>query len=161
MALLNPSKRVLACGAFTLIEVLIVVAIVGILAAISVNGFGAFATRSGADASARVVLSALEEARARTLSAEGGTSYGVHFGSTTVTVFAGETYDAGDTSNEVRTLRRAEISSVSLTGGANTIVFARLIGTASATGTVTVVQSVDVTLSRTITIHESGLSDVQ
>ena len=153
--------RVGTARAFSLIEILLVIAIMAILASMAVTGFGVFATGAGANASARVVLGTLEEAHARTLSAEGNTSYGVHFATTTVTMFAGETYDPTESTNEVRTLRRASITDITLSGGGSSVHFARLVGTASATGTVTVVQNADTTLSRTIVIHSTGLVEVQ
>jgi len=146
---------------FTLIELLVVIGILLILITISVEGFTSFSITAGGDTSARTVLRALEEAHARTLSADGGTHYGVFFASTSATVFPGDTYVSGDASNTVYEISRATISGLSLTGGATAVVFTRIRGTASATGTIVITQTRDVSLTKSIIVHESGLVEVQ
>jgi len=145
---------------FTLIEMLVVIAIVLILLAGSVEGFRMFATGSGGDASARRVLKTLEEAHARTLSADNDTQYGVYFDASGATLFAGSAYVSGDTDNEVTVLNRASITSIDLSGGAQEIVFARIRGTPSATGTITIAQTGDASIIRTVRIHETGLAEI-
>jgi prepilin-type N-terminal cleavage/methylation domain-containing protein len=147
--------------AFTLIEVLVVIAIVLILLAVSIEGFRTFAVGAGGDASARRVLKTLEEAHARTLSSDGDTQYGVHFETDSATLFVGSAYVSGAGGNEVSTLHRAEISAVSLTGGVDDVVFSRIRGIPSATGTVTITQTGDASIERTIYIYETGLSDME
>ncbi len=146
---------------FTLIEVLVVIAIILTLTVMSVEGFHAFSTQPATETGTRTVLSAIETAYARTLSADNGTNYGVHFDTNMVTVFPGDTYTAGGADNTDFVLKRAQVSTISLTGGASDVVFARLRGTASATGTVTITNNADVTQTRTVIIHQSGLAEVQ
>ena len=145
---------------YTLIELLVVIAIMFVLLSLSVDGFRLFAVGVGGDASARRALKVLEEAHARTLSADEGTQYGVHFEATSITLFAGDTYVSGNSNNEVTSLRQASINDIALADGTDDVVFTRIRGTPSATGTVTIVEARDATIVRTIQIHESGLAEI-
>jgi prepilin-type N-terminal cleavage/methylation domain-containing protein len=146
---------------FTLIEVLLVIAIMLLLLLLSVSGMQLFASRSAHLSAARVVLGTLEEAHARTLASHGDVAYGVHFEAQSVTLFQGATYDASAVTNEVRTLPvRASITSIALSGGVSNITFTRLQGRATASGTVTVATTADASVSRTISIYESGFSEI-
>ena len=145
---------------FTLIELLVVITIILILLGMAVEGVRVFAVGVGGDASARRVLKVLEEAHARSLSADEDTNYGVHFESSSITLFQGDTYINGDSGNEITVLRQAEISAVTLSDSTDDVVFARIRGTPSATGTVTIVETRDASIVRTIEIHETGLSEV-
>jgi len=145
---------------YTLIELLIVIAIILVLVVVSVQGFIAYTRSTGPQAAARTVLGSLEEAHARTLASENDTEYGVHIDSDAVTVFSGTSYTAGHADNDVRTLpARTEVSAYSLTGGVDDIVFERLTGETQVTGTITV-SRIGGTESRTITVHASGLSEI-
>jgi type II secretory pathway pseudopilin PulG len=141
--------------------VLVSISIILILLAISIEGWRSFSVASGADTAARQVLQALNESYARTLSADGDTHYGVHFSSTSAVVFPGDTYVAGSQDNTEYALRWAEITNIALTGGVTEVLFTRLRGTASAWGTITITQTRDTTITRTVTIHASGLAEVQ
>ena len=110
---------------------------------------------------ARRIAKQLEEAHARTLASDDDTTYGVHFATSTVTLFPGTLYIAGSSENKVLTLRKAEIASINLSGGVQDIYFNRLRGSASATGTVTVIQTADEALTRVIRIYDSGLVDIE
>lgn len=156
-----PDMKHFQSHGYTLLEIIIVISILSVLSILAVGGFAAFATKHGDDAAARVALGALEEAHARTLAARNDVAYGVHFATSSVTIFVAPTYTAGTSTNDVRTFpARTELSSIALTGGTYNVTFARLRGDASATGTVTVSRIGDTTLARTITIHASGFVEV-
>lgn len=147
---------------FTLLEIVIVVAIMGILALISVTGLQSFAYRSGHISASRTVLGALEEAQARTLASQDDTVFGVHFETDSVTIFQGSTYTAGNIHNEIRILpARTSISTVTLFGGGSNVLFNRLNGTTSHTGTIQVVVTADTTAFRTITVYKTGFCEIQ
>lgn len=146
---------------FTLIEVMVVIALLLILSTLSVAGFRTFAVKSGQATVSQTVLGALKEAHAKTLASLDDTTYGVHFTSSSVTIFQDGTYIAGDTDNDVRKLpARTSITDISLSGGSTEVVFARLTGKASSVGTVTVALTSDLSSSQVITIHESGLCEI-
>lgn len=145
---------------YTLIELLVVIAIVFVLLAMSVEGFRLFAVGVGGDASARRVLKVLEEAHARTLSADGDTQYGVFFDTSSVTLFAGDAYASGAPSNETTTLHQATISDISLADGGSEVVFSRIRGNPSATGTITIQETRDTSIVRVLEVHATGLSEI-
>lgn len=145
----------------TLIELLVVIAIILIISLISVVGFQSFARRSELMTINHVVLGAVKEAQAKTLASLDDTVYGVHFETSQVTIFEGNTYDASDVDNDVRSFpARTSITNISLSGGGTDIVFERLTGKASSSGTVTTTAVSDVSTSQTITIYQSGLSEI-
>lgn len=155
-------EKVHARKGFTLVEVLVVMAIMLILTLISVQGLQTFAYRTGYISAARTVFGALEEAQARTLASDGSLAYGVHFETDSVTIFQGSTYTAGTVTNDVRTLpARTSIDNIALVGGTNNIIFTRLTGTTSSSGTVRVIVTSNSSLSRTITIYKTGFSEIQ
>ena len=148
------------CGGFTLIEVLVVIAISTILTAVSIAGLREFSNKSGHKTAAHTVLGALEEAHARTLSSEGDIAYGVHFETNMVVVFEGTSYTAGDPDNDEHPLpSRTSITNISI-GGGSEIYFERLSGDASPSGTITVALTSNPATSKTITIYSSGLSEI-
>lgn len=147
---------------FTLVEVIAVIAIISILSAMTFTNLASFATNTGPDAAARTVLGAFEEAHARTLAAYGDTQYGVHLATTTVTIFPGATYSASNPANDVRGLpARTEASTIALTASTTDVLFTRLTGAASATGTVIVSSIVDPSRTRTLTVYSTGLVEVE
>jgi prepilin-type N-terminal cleavage/methylation domain-containing protein len=146
---------------FTLIELLVVISIILILTLISLQGLQTFAYRTGYIGASRTVLGALEEARARTLASDGGISYGVHFETNSVTIFQSPTYVAGATTNDTRLLpARTSIDTVTLNGGGNDVIFARLTGKTTSSGTIRVIVTADASASRTITVYPTGFSEI-
>ena len=158
---MNTPSRISVQNGFTLIEVLVVIAIMALLITVSVQALNTFANRAGKDAPARTVLGALEEAHARTLAADNDTNYGVHFATTTVTIFEGDTYIDGDPTNTVRSLpTRSQISIISLTASTTEVVFSRLRANASATGTITTILTTDPSVTGTVSISAVGLMEI-
>jgi prepilin-type N-terminal cleavage/methylation domain-containing protein len=153
-------KRLIGDPGFTLVEVLVVIAITLILTVVSITGLREFSNRSGHKSAAHTILGALEEAHARTLSSDGDTTYGVHFETDMVVVFEGTSYTAGDPDNDERSLpARTNVTNISL-GGGSEVYFERLSGDVSPTGTVTVSLTHSSSTSKTVTIYSSGLSEI-
>lgn len=140
---------------FTLIEILIVIALVGIAASFIFTGFMNYATYQRYVATETEVASLIKEARQRSLSSINDTTHGVRFASSSVTSFRGSSYSAGDPSNVVTNLFGATLS-IDLTAGTDEIVFARKTGAASATGTISIIGANSIG-STTLTIEGTGL----
>lgn len=139
---------------------MITVALILILVTASISGLQSFSARAGHIGGARVVLGALEEAHARTLASDDDDVYGVHFETDQVILFKGTSYTSGDPDNDARPLpARTEIASMSL-GGGDDVLFERLTGNASPTGTVTISDMHEVSASSTVTIYATGLSEI-
>ena len=143
---------------FTLSEVLLVVTLTVILLAFISSPLVSFYRSVVMQSATENVLAMFDEARKSTLSSLDSSQYGVHITSTSTTLFKGGTYLAGDPDNDVYELNTMiEITSISLSGGGNDVVFERITGETSQSGTLTISPKNGSTTPRDITIHMSGL----
>lgn len=147
---------------FTLVEILFATSILLLLGTMGVGVLGDFQRSVALDAAAGDVASLLESARARTLSSEGGMQHGIYFEQGSVTLFRGDTYDPADDSNEVVLMPPGiEISSITLQGGGDNVIFNRLTGETDQYGSVVVRIASNPAKIRTITIEPTGISGVE
>ena len=122
-----------------MIELMVVLAIVILISTISVVSFGQFRRNVALDAARQDIISALLEARGLSLSSKDASVYGVHFETTQVVRFTGATYSASATSNVTRLFDpRVYTVAINLSGGGSELVFERLTGEASKSGTIVV-----------------------
>ena len=143
---------------FTLAETLMVVSITIMVSAITMFSFSAYGSTEAISKDQAKVVSVLEKARALTLNSYNSSQYGVHFASSTVTIFTGVTYSSSTPSNIVTTLNsKVQISGVALAGGGNDVIFNRLSGETNQMGTTTLSLVSASTTMRTVTIYRSGL----
>lgn len=146
---------------FTLIEILITLGIVGVLFGLISAPLMSFYRDIVYRGNVENVLTMLDEARKSTLSSYYSSQYGVHVATSTVTLFKGATYSAVDPDNDVFELSGiVEITETNITGGGDEIVFERITGETSQDGTLVVSLLVGRMSSSTITIHKSGLVEV-
>lgn len=143
---------------FTLIEILVVLVIISIITGISVATFvnmnrGAILREASSN-----VYDALTSARGRTLSSQNNTVYGVRMSTSSIIRFEGSTYTPGNTSNTVYLFNSAVSATSSLITQGKDIIFQRLNGEPSATGTVYIRNGIS---TSTIIIHGSGLVEYQ
>ena len=86
-------------------------------------------------------------------------AYGVHFASTSVTLFSGGAYMVSDPSNKVVTLHsRALIATTTLAGGGSNVFFKRLTGETDEVGEVIIVLKSNEAASTTVTINKTGVA---
>jgi prepilin-type N-terminal cleavage/methylation domain-containing protein len=144
---------------FTLIEILIAIAIViGVTIAVTAS-FSNLNKNQALDKDAISVVSVLSKARSLTLSAKDTSQYGVHLEQYKVVLFKGTTYSASDTSNETVNLSsHVKISSINLVASSSEVIFDRLTGKTSQSGTTTLILRTDPSISKVITIFATGLS---
>lgn len=146
---------------FTFIEVLITVAILGVLLIVVVPQFSKIKERQVLKNGAEEVVSSLDKARSQTLASLNSDVYGVRFESARVIIFKGTTYSSGAAGNEIidivspATITNVTLGGVSSTSGA--MYFNRLTGSPSATGTITVATP---NLSKIITISATGTGSI-
>jgi len=146
---------------FTVLELLIVITIFSFVSGILFVSLKQLSRANVVDVAARDVVSILTDARNRTLASIGDEVYGVYFSVNTITFFSGDEYDAGDPGNIVINLSPAvSIDTVALSGGADSVIFSRLSGKASATGTITIVLTNDPADTKTITVTDTGMVSV-
>ena len=147
-------------GGTTLIEVLVVVVIVMIIAGIVFLSFSSFRYGQALPNDVDEVTALLNEARSRTISADAGAQYGVHFDADKAVLFVGNTYTVGAAGNkQVIVNPMIQITSVFLNGGGTNVVFDKLTGETSQYGTL-VEKYNDGSVNpphKTITISKTGL----
>lgn len=140
----------------TLLEILMSIAIIAVVAAMLIGVFGGWRAGGDLEDARSNIIGILKDARSRTLASESNTSYGVHFETEKAVLFQGAAYNSSDPKNEIYSLSGSiKISSISLTGGAADTVFTRLLGTTTASGTITI-ESKRNQNTRVITIFATG-----
>tara|TARA_Y100000031_G_scaffold111703_1_gene123183 strand:+ start:14290 stop:14823 length:534 start_codon:yes stop_codon:yes gene_type:complete len=146
----------------TLIEIIIAISILLVISTLGLNAFTSFKKATDITSSSDTVLSQLIQARSKTLSAEYGEQYGVHFEVDRATFFKGATYSPSDLDNQELILPvTVEISSISLSGSGSDVLFKKLTGETDNDGTITMNLKSDTSKTRTIVIRETGLAFVQ
>lgn len=140
---------------FTIVELLVSMAVMVILATLTVTTFKDYADRSQLQGEVVGVTRDLMEQRSKTLAALNDSVYGFAVSSTSLIYFAGSTYVPGAAGNEVVPLNYTTATS-SFSNGLSYIVFSKITGEASATGTIELISGAQ-NSTTTITIHGSGL----
>lgn len=144
---------------FTLIEILLALAIVALLAAVGINSFSNFNAQEALQIETDKIVSLLARARSQTLSAKDGRAYGVHFEERTAALFRGGSYHASDAGTVTQTLHSAvQISSIALSGGGSEVVFQKLTGATAQSGTVTLALVRNPGMTQVITIAATGIA---
>ncbi len=147
---------------FTLIEIIIAISILLIVSTLGFNVFTSFKKTTDIASSSDMVLSQLTQARLKTLSAEYGEQYGVHFETDRTTFFKGAMYSVSDLDNQALVLpATVEISSISLSGGGSDVLFKKLTGETDNDGTVIIRLKSGTSKTRTFTIRKTGLAFIQ
>ncbi len=145
----------------SLLETLIVIAILSLFSAFSYSAFVSLNQNRILEKETSSGLSLLEEARMYTLASKAGTQYGVHFESTKTVLFAGASYNAGDSSNVTILLNPlVQINPISLTGAGAEIIFDRLTGKTAEDGTVTFSLRASPSSGKTIAVGKTGLAEI-
>ncbi len=146
---------------FTLIEILIVVAILGLLMAGAVPGFQYFQKQRDLGSGADGIMSALRLARSKTLASQNDSPWGVYFFNSAApneyVLFNGSSYAERTLSlDEVHFLPvSVAISQISLSIGQE-VVFSRLSGNASSSGSVVLQLVNEPAKTKTIYVSSSG-----
>ena len=146
---------------FTLIELLISIVVLTIISAVIISGYNTISKGSELKTAAFKILDVLNLAHARTIASLATSSYGVHFESSQYVLFKGTVYNAGDPDNIFYLLPSTlQIDDITLAGGGADVLFDRLTGKTSQSGSLVVQFVTDATRSKTITILSSGRSDI-
>ena len=145
----------------TVIEILIVLAVIGIIVSVVLPQFSKIKEQQVLKSGVQDTLSSIDKARVETLSSLNSSSYGVHFQSDKVIIFKGAVFSVSDANNEIIGFTTpAKISSVAL-GCTPTIpcdiYFNRLSGSPSTNGTITISTT---NYSKIITISATGGASV-
>jgi Tfp pilus assembly protein FimT len=141
-------------------EILFSLSILLILFFIVTSVFSSIAKKQSVESDANLIHSILIQARNQTITSQNASQYGVHFASTSVTLFAGSSYNPSDTSNQIYFLNPSDtILTLSFNGGGTDVVFLRLTGETTQDGVLTV-RSLLASSTKTITLFKTGLVEV-
>ena len=144
---------------FSVIEILAVIAILAILVAIAIPSLSNFRNQQVLKNTSDDIVSLLHQAYAQTNSSLNGTNYGVHFTSSTATLFTGSTYSSGASGNKVINFdSRVTLASgdIALNGGGSDVIFTRLSGDITNYGTLTIRLTSNNTQTKVINIYQTG-----
>ncbi len=147
---------ILPQNGFTLIELLVSIAIIAILAALTIASFTTLNKQVSIDSTTQNILSVLRRARSQTVASENQSSYGVHFETSKYVLFKGTDYVVGDSSNKEYNLSDSQITAITLAGNETDVVFDRIRGTTSQNGTIKLELNTDSNRTSTIVIDSSG-----
>ena len=131
-------RRVLSLDGFTLPEVLISLAVLGIIGAIGITAFYNARDSKNLDVITDGVDSVLEQAKSDAIAGKNASNFGVYFDTASYTYFAGSSYTAGASTNKIANLPGGWKLATSSALTSSAIVFNHLTGTAVATGTITI-----------------------
>ena len=146
----------------SLVELLVVIAILAILSVMTFQTFLKLNSTKAIETDAFRVLLELQEARSLTVSSKNAHQYGVHFATTSVTLFEGASFDSASSTNVTTALNSAVVvASTTFTGAGVDVIFQRLTGETSESGTVTLSLVAASSTSKTITIYKTGVAELQ
>lgn len=142
----------------TVIELIVVVSLMSIFAVLTLSYFIDYRNEQMVRTAVVEVSSIIKETRLKTLSAETTDKYGLHFDSDKVVLFVGDIYDSASSTNQEFLINQA-ILDTNLSDGSDEIIFERLTGVPSATGTITIYdKSYNSTVA--LPIKDSGLIEL-
>jgi prepilin-type N-terminal cleavage/methylation domain-containing protein len=143
---------------FTLVEILIVIAVLIIISAVILNVFRSYDEKEALSQDTSKVVSVLERARQLTLFSRDSFQYGVHFDTDKIVLYKGAGYIPASLDN-IETLLHSKviISAVVLNGGGSEILFKRLSGETDQNGTITLQNKLDNSKTKIVTIDKTGL----
>lgn len=142
---------------FTLVEIIITVGIFLILTTIVVAAFRNFETKASLDGDTKAIVNVLRLAQNKSLAAEGGKNYGVHFDSNAYTLFSDINYSPASPNNIIYNLSaKTEIYDILINGGGNEVIFNRVTGTAQQVGGLKIRLKNSPNQLNTIAVENSG-----
>lgn len=141
---------------FTFVEIMVVVAVLLLLAAVTVLSLGAFSDRLLLRSAASDVAFALEAAKARSVAGAGGEAHGVHFADDSFVEFSGESYDDEDSGNVAHELDDRLSLSTDILNGEESVIFSRITGAVGETVTIEIALAADPTKAKTVVVGPGG-----
>ena len=142
----------------TMIEILIAVFILALLITVSAKTFTNFFSSSLLDQVVQGSISSLEKAREDSIGGKNGFFYGVHFATTSITIFSGSAYSLGANGNIVANLPSGvQVASTTLDGGGANVIFSPISGETNNAGVVIFLNSRSNATSA-VRIYATGIS---
>jgi len=139
-------------GGFTLIEVLLSVAIIGLLVGLSLPVYLSFQNRNDVDIATQTIAETLRRGCAYSRAVQADSQWGVAILPTAITLFKGSSYASRDTTAD----ETVTLPAVATVSGLTEVVFGKLSGTPTATGTITLTSPAT---TRSISLNAKGMVD--
>lgn len=136
---------------FSLIEVLLSMAMIAVLAGVSIPVYNTFAVRNDLDINAQHAANALRRAQTYARGVQGDSVWSVRVQTSAITLFKGTNFASRDTSfDEVISLPASATAT-----GLSEVQFAKLTGIPNTTGSITLTSNSNET--RTLTVNAKGV----
>lgn len=152
------------CHGFSIVEILVAITVVFAFFFLMIGSFRGLSEQKVLETASEQVLSVFKDARSRTLASDGDSTYGVFVSITTaeLVIFRGTAYLTSNPSNKTIELDdRIEISSSSIGGSDDTVIFSRLSGGAVEPGTTTIRLINDPAREMDIVLYTTGLAEIK
>jgi prepilin-type N-terminal cleavage/methylation domain-containing protein len=138
---------------FTLIEMLLSVACLGIILGMTVPAYRLLQTRNDLDVAMITLVQSLRRAQLLSQTASGDTSWGVYVGNGSILIYKGSSYASRDVSSDEET----RIPTNLVVSGLSEVTFSKLYGIPTTTGTFILTGLENQT--RNVTINQKGMVD--
>ena len=139
-----------------MLELIIVVAIAGVLSAIVVNSFRTAQISKEQDGITQSLVASIEKQRADTQTGKGGSNYGVKFNTDSYVLYTGKTYNGTSPTNNTVTVNPSFVLSNTVVGTQSALFFSKLYGEASENATITISHITGRVNPQLIVIEKSG-----
>lgn len=134
---------------FTVVELIFVVAVAFVFAAVSQAGFFSFQDRNNLEIATNNVVESLRHAKANAQQSQGDSKWGVALMQNEIVVFSGSSYSSRNSSLDQTITLPAGVGA----SGLSEVVFEKIIGETLNTGIIVLTSS---TKTKNITINEKG-----
>src|SRR3989338_8262961 len=138
---------------FTLLEVILVIATIAVLAAISVPVYSKLQVKNDLDVAANTVTQTLRRAQTLSQAVDGDTTWGVKLQTSGISLFKGASYATRDTNFDEDYSLNVNV----MPSGVTEVVFSKLLGAPNTTGTITLTSSNNDV--QNITLNSKGVLD--
>ena len=136
-----------------LLEVILVIATIAVLAAISVPVYSKLQVKNDLDVAANTVTQTLRRAQTLSQAVDGDTTWGVKLQTSGISLFKGASYATRDTNFDEDYLLNGNV----MPSGVTEVVFSKLLGAPNTTGTITLTSSNNDV--QNITLNSKGVLD--
>jgi prepilin-type N-terminal cleavage/methylation domain-containing protein len=145
---------------FSLIEIIVSIAITAVLVSIVTNSFQTAQIRKEQEGIVQDILASLEKQKSDTQAGKEGSNYGVKFNTTDFTLFKGTSYSSNSATNKVISLDSKFQIGETISNANNIIYFSKLNGDANETATITVSHISNRVSPQSLIIESSGAISV-
>ena len=136
---------------FTLIEMMLSIALIAIIAGISVPIYQSFQVRNDLDIATVTIAHSLRRAQLLAQASDGDTDWGIALQTNAISLFKGTSYSARDASYD----ETFDLPGSLAPSGMSEVVFEKFTGLPQTTGTITVTSNTNE--ARSITINQRGM----